>query len=273
MPDPTHPTAHLVQLDIAWEDPQANFDAVDRLLTAAPVNPGDLVLLPEMFAVGFSLNTDVTADRGETLQYLQRLAEDTGALVQGGRPVRPCDCDKALNRMSALDGSATPPRLLAEYDKIHPFSFAREPEAFAGGDTIVTYRWGGADGLAVAPIICYDLRFPELFRLAALQGAECFALGACWPRTRQYHWRALAIARAIECQAFMLACNRTGNDPFLEYAGGSIVIDPQGNVLGELGDEEGVLSVEIDPGAARAWREQFPVLRDAKLLKGTSGTA
>ncbi|MFG0305123.1 MAG: nitrilase-related carbon-nitrogen hydrolase [Phycisphaerales bacterium JB040] len=267
MPDlPAHHRAHLVQLDIAWEDPQTNFDAVDRLLTRAPVNPGDLILLPEMFAVGFSLNIDVTTDRGETLGYLERLAEDTGAVVQGGRPVRPCDCDKALNRMSAIDGSVTPPKLLAEYDKIHPFSFAREPEAFTGGGDIVTYRWGGERGITVAPIICYDLRFPELFRLAALRGAECFALGACWPKARQHHWRALSVARAIECQAYTLACNRTGNDPYLEYAGGSIAIDPQGNVLGELGDEEGVLSVEIDPESVRDWRERFPVLRDAKLL-------
>lgn len=266
--------AHLVQLDIAWEDPDENFDRVDRLLTHTRVTPGDLVLLPEMFSVGFSLNTAVTADRGGTLAYLERLAEDTGAIVQGGRALQPCDCDLATNVMSVLDGSGGPDqpvRLAAEYAKVHPFSFGREPESFKGGEDIVVYPWGGQgeapqSGLAVAPGVCYDLRFPELFRRQMLQGAECFALGACWPETRQAHWRALAVARAIENQAFMLACNRTGDDPYLRYAGGSIVIDPQGEVLGELGSEQAVLSVEIDPERVRQWRTAFGAWKDARLI-------
>ncbi|MFT5423533.1 MAG: omega-amidase [Phycisphaerales bacterium] len=262
--------AHLVQFDIAWEDPDENFDRVDRLLTHNRVSRGDLVLLPEMFAVGFSLNTQVTADRGPTLAYLARLADDTGAIVQGGRAVQPCDCDKATNVMSVLDGSGSsgePVRQVAEYAKVHPFSFGREPESFKGGDEIVTYPWGPEKGpVTVAPSVCYDLRFPELFRLQMLKGAECFALGACWPEARQEHWRALAIARAIENQAFMLACNRTGSDPHLTYAGGSIAVGPTGEVLGELGPEPGVLSVDIDPEQVRQWRATFGAWKDARLI-------
>ena len=224
-----------------------------------------------MFGVGFSINIDTIADDGSTLAYLAQLADDTGALVQGGRPLRNCDCTHGTNVMSVLDPTQGEPQLLAEYAKIHPFTAGRELEAFTGGHEVTTYPWGprgerDPKPLTVAPAICYDLRFPELFRVQMLRGAECFALGACWPHTRQHHWRALAIARAIENQAFMLACNRTGTDPHLKYIGGSIAVDPQGNVLGELGDEEAVLTVEIDPAAVRGWREQFAFYQDARLI-------
>jgi predicted amidohydrolase len=118
----------------------------------------------------------------------------------------------------------------------------------------------------VCPAICYDLRFPELFRLGLLKGAEVYALGANWPDARQAHWRALLIARAIENQAFVLGVNRTGRDPHLNYAGGSIAVGPQGEVLGELAAEEAVLSVEIAPREVHAWREKFPAWKDGKLL-------
>ncbi|HZW08350.1 MAG TPA: nitrilase-related carbon-nitrogen hydrolase [Phycisphaerales bacterium] len=256
--------AHLVQLDIAWERPEENFRRVEALLGGADIREGDLVLLPEMFATGFSLHTDVTADKhGETLTFLARLAEDLGCYVQGGRTVRDCHCAKAQNRMSVLDPAGS---LACEYAKVHPFSFGREPEQFEGGGRVETWAWrSGGQTALVCPAVCYDLRFPELFRIGASRGAEVFALGACWPEARQHHWRALAIARAIENQAFMLAANRTGADPHLRYAGGSIAVDPLGGVIGELGDEEAVLTVSLEMGELRAWRERFPALRDLRL--------
>lgn len=96
-------------------------------------------------------------------------------------------------------------------------------------------------------------------------GAELFAIGACWLDTRQAHWRVLAMARAIENQAYVLAVNRTGPDPNANYIGGSIAVGPHGDVLGELGAEEGVLSVEIDRDEVRRWREKFPAWKDSKL--------
>ncbi len=263
------PRAHLVQLDIAWEDAEANFRRVEDLIDAVDVSPGDLILLPEMFDSGFSLNDDTTADRGLTLAFLVELAEDTGAFVQGGRTLHACHCDKADNRMTTVapDGS-----MLCDYTKIHPFSFGRETERFRAGTRVDTWAWPtgsppSAGPITICPAICYDLRFPELFRLGAKAGAEVFALGANWPDTRQHHWRALAIARAIENQAIVLACNRTGPDPHLNYIGGSIAVDHMGHVLGELGSEEAVLSVELDIAALRAWREKFPALRDMSLVK------
>jgi len=251
--------AHLVQMDIAWEDREANRRKVETLLDAADVGEGDLVVLPELFDSGFSLNTSVTGDKdGSTLAFLLGLSEDLGCVIQGSRTVLSCDCAKATNRASVVEGG----KLVCEYAKIHPFSYGRESEAFTGGSDVVTYRWGD---LCVCPAVCYDLRFPELFRAGLAKGAEVFALGANWPDGRQTHWRALLVARAIENQAFVLGVNRTGRDPHLNYVGGSIALNPKGEVLGELGDEEAVLSVEINPGVGRAWRDEFPAWKDRKL--------
>lgn len=259
--------AHLVQLDIQWERPQANFDRVQSVLESSPLQSGDLIVLPELFDAGFSLNTETTCDSNEeTLRFLADLATRTGCVVQGSRSIFPqCNPDElALNCASVL--SPTDPKPICEYHKIHPFSMGSEPRSFQGGDSVLTYTWGSdPEPLNICPLICYDLRFPELFRKGVVGGAEVFALGANWPNTRQHHWRALLIARAIENQAYMLGVNRCGNDPYLQYNGGSIAIDPMGNVLGELGDEEAVLSVEIDPKMLRDWRAKFRVLDDIKI--------
>lgn len=257
--------AHLVQLDIAWEDPEANHDRVEGLLSGHPIEPGDLVILPEMFDTGFSLRVEHTADaHGRTLRFAQRLAEDLGVTLQAGRTVHACHCDKADNRASVLGPEG---HLLCEYTKIHPFSFGREPEVIRPGARIETYDWAaGNASLKVCPAICYDLRFPELFRLGLAAGAEAFAIGANWPDARQSHWRTLSIARAIENQAYVFSVNRTGADPHLRYAGGSIAIGPRGEILGELRDKEAVLSVEVDPEAVRGWRKTFPAWRDVRLI-------
>jgi predicted amidohydrolase len=150
---------------------------------------------------------------------------------------------------------------LGEYQKVHPFSYGKESQFYSGGDHLLLRRCGEA---MVCPMICYDLRFPELWRIAALNGAEVFTIGASWPAARQHHWRALLIARAIENQAYVVAVNRTGSDPFLKYAGGSIIISPRGEVLAEAGEESGVLQVQLDLAALRQWRDEFPVLKDVR---------
>ena len=259
--------AHLIQLDIAWEDKRANFDKVERLLSRAdpPVQTGDLVVLPEMFDTGFSFNIGATADEnGETLRYLTQLAADSGVTVHGARTVRKAGRDHAENRATVVGPGGA---VLADYAKIHPFSYGKEQERFEGGGEVVVYRWEvpGGQFCTVCPAVCYDLRFPELFRIGLTKGAEVFAIGANWPEARAAHWRALLIARAIENQAFVLGVNRTGRDPNVAYAGGSIAVGPRGEVLGELKNEEGVLSVEVDPREVRAWREQLPAWKDAKL--------
>ncbi|MEO1584851.1 MAG: nitrilase-related carbon-nitrogen hydrolase [Planctomycetota bacterium] len=259
--------AHLFQLDPVWEDREANFKLVEQATATADISPGDLLVLPELFDSGFSLNVTRTADKdGGTLRFLLELADDLGVTIQGSRTVLACQCSQATNRATVVGPND---RLICDYSKIHPFTLGREPEAFLGGARVETYAWGNA---TVCPAICYDLRFPELFRLGLAAGAEVFAIGANWPAARHEHWRALAVARAIENQAFVLAVNRVGTDPHLEYLGGTLAIDSMGRTLGELGDDPGVLSVEIDTGSVRAWRSEFPAWRDMKLMPGAGST-
>jgi omega-amidase len=266
---------HLVQFDIAWEDPPANHKKVAGMVRRCGVRPGDLVVLPEMFDTGFSLNVERTADdTGRTLGFLRELARDLRVYVQGGRTVRGAAGAKAQNRAPVVGPDG---RVLCEYAKVHPFSFGREPEQFEGGREVLTYRWegagaaergsdGGVPGLVVCPAVCYDLRFPELFRVGLLKGAEAYALGANWPESRIEHWRSLVLARAIENQAFVFAVNRTGTDPNLVYNGRTMGVGPRGDVLGELLGEEAVLSIPVHPREVSAWREKFPAWRDARLI-------
>ncbi|MCA9297678.1 MAG: hypothetical protein KDA28_01350, partial [Phycisphaerales bacterium] len=215
--------AHLVQMNLAWEDREANVVRC-RTLLEGRTTPGDLVVLPEMFDSGFSINTAVTADTGDrTLEFLRTLSSDLEVTIQGSRTR--VESGMGLNTAPVLDSG----RLRCEYVKIHPFP--KEAETFRPGTDVLTYDW---NGLTVSPSICYDLRFPDVFRRGLDQGAEVLALGANWPCARQHHWRALLIARAIENQAFMLGVNRTGDDPYLHYDGGTIAIDPKGEILGEL---------------------------------------
>lgn len=273
--------AHLVQLDIAWEDRGENFRRTTALLASveggAGPSPGDLVVLPEMFDSGFSFRLDVTADAqqrdgaGPTLDFLIALARRHRITLQGARTVIGPD-GKGRNQAPIIGPDGT---VLALYDKIHPFTIGRESEFFSSGggaEHVLTYVWKGvdtADHITVCPAICYDLRFPELFRRGLAMGAEVFALGANWPSARAMHRLVLARARAIENQAYFFCVNRAGSDPHLHYDGGTAAFGPKGEPLGESGKElpeaQGVLTVEVDPAAVRSWRETFPAWKDGRM--------
>ncbi len=248
---------HLVQYDIVWEDKEANHARADALIDAAAPAPGGLILLPELGDTGFSLNLDaIVDDRSGT--WASSLAKRTQCWVQHGWADR-----NAAGRGVNIAGVFAPSgELLCEAHKLHPFSMGREHEVFVGGEAIQLAA-GVADAV-LCPLTCYDLRFPEAFRMAALAGAEVFTVGASWPASRAHHWRALAIARAIEDQAIVAAVNRTGSDPNLSYVGGSLIVSHTGEVLAEAHQGECVLSADADIDAMRAWRERFPCLRDAR---------
>ncbi len=256
--------AHLVQLDIRWEDRRANFDRVEDLLNHAATSPGDLILLPEMFDSGFSLNLETTCDdrgpaAGCTRAFLADQAARRRCYLHAGFTAAGPD-QRGRNRAVTFSPDA---RTVAVYDKMHPFTYGREGERFSRGTEVVTWDLPVAGTThPVCPVICYDLRFPELFRAGLARGAEVFTVIANWPAGRREHWRALAIARAIENQAIVLAVNRCGKDPFLNYLGGSLAVDAQGHVLAEADDREQVLSVEIDTERLRRWRAEFPAWRD-----------
>lgn len=251
---------HLIQLDIQWEQPEANRARARELVQRAAPDRGDLVLLPEMFDTGFSFNIDRTADRhGSSQRFILDLARETGCTIIAGITVIEPE-GRARNR-ALIAGPAGDP--LAHYDKqrLFPLGSPSEADRLSPGDSTAVFPWGG---LLVCPLICYDLRFPELFAAGLRAGAQAFALIANWPVDRAAHWRALAIARAIECQAFVFAVNRVGRDPALRYAGGSLVLDPLGTVLAEGDDDEGSVSGPIDPEALEAWRARFPAWKSRK---------
>ena len=118
--------------------------------------------------------------------------------------------------------------------------------------------------MRIAPFICYDLRFPEIFRPAGKAGVELIAVIANWPALRSDHWVALLRARAIENQAFAIGVNRCGSDPTLQYDGRSVLFDPQGVSLFEADGREQTIKMEIDPDAARSWKRDFPILNDMR---------
>jgi omega-amidase len=250
------------QLNITWEDKEANYERVESLVAAAGLAPGTLLLLPELFATGFTMNARAVAETldGPTAAFLADLARRHHVWVQGGLVLG--DAGSPIPRNESL--VFTPEgKLAARYAKMHLFSFAREPEHYAPGGAPVVFAW--EDSL-VAPAICYDLRFPELFRHAAAQRAEVLTVIACWPAAREEHWLALLRARAIENQCYVAAVNRCGADPSgLAYSGRSQIIDPRGVVLADAGNGERIIEAEIDLAELRGYRRQFPALRDRRL--------
>lgn len=259
--------AHLIQPDSVWEDRAANYRKVRDLVASIRVEPGDLIVLPEMFDTGFSFALEQTCDTdGSTLDFLKSLSRELRCTLHGSRTVLNAN-GRGLNRATITGPSG---EVLAEYDKLHLFSPGRESERFAAGVRVCTYSWGG---LCAFPAICYDLRFPELFRKGLAMGSEIFVIGANWPTPREAHRRALSVARAIENQAFVLSVNRCGSDPHLGYSGGSLAVSPKGDVLADAGAAEGAVSVEIDPELVRAWRRDFSAWKDRRPDLAPPGNA
>lgn len=251
-----------LQLDIRWEDRRANHAAVDRLLDGRSIEPGTLIVLPEMFDVGFTMDATVANDHteGVTRSYLAGLARRTGSTVVAGYVVNN-EGGRAINHASVVGPDG---REQAQYVKRQPFTPSGEREIYTAGTAPAVVEW---QGLRIAPLICYDLRFPELFRDAVRAGAEAFVVIANWPIARVEHWVTLCRARAIENQAYVIAVNRCGRDPRYVYPGRSLVVDPKGEILTDAGDAEGVIEATVDPALVRSWRADFPALVDAGLLR------
>jgi predicted amidohydrolase len=253
------------QLDIAWEDKTANYRRVEALVEAAGLPPGTLLLLPEMFATGFTMNAPSVAEAvdGPTAGFVSGLACRHGIFVQAGVVVRDAGAGQPRNEALVFDPVG---RQFARYAKMHLFSFAGEPAHYSAGQSPVLFDW---QAVLVAPAICYDLRFPELFRHLIKSRAQVLAVIACWPAPREEHWLALLRARAIENQCFVVAANRCGRDPSgLAYGGRSQIIDPRGEVLTDAGTREGVIQAEIDLEAQDRYRREFPALADMRLSAG-----
>lgn len=252
---------HALQLDSVWEDKAANFAKVRTMLEATPPPVGSLIVLPEMFGTGFTCAVDVSAEPegGATGVFLQSLAAQYQSCVLGGVVTRGSD-GKARNQALAVapDGS-----ILARYTKMRPFSMGGEADVHVRGTTPVIFEWRG---FQITPLVCYDLRFPEVAREAVRMGAQVLVYMAAWPVKRFLHWITLLQARAIENQAYVIGVNRTGSEPQFSYNGRSLVVDPHGVIIADAGEREHIICAPIELAVVSDWRVQFPGLRDAGLL-------
>ena len=250
------------QLNIVWENKPANFSEAQKLIAAAKAPPGSLMLLPEMFATGFSMNVAAIAEPrppdSQTADFLARVAREFGIYVMGGL-VTAADDGRGRNQSVVFSPEG---KEIARYSKCQPFTLGGESEHFEAGKEILTFNW---EGCLVAPFICYDLRFPELFRAAVRRDAQLFAVIANWPIKRIQHWITLLQARAIENQAYVVGVNRTGADPRFTHNGHSLIVNPHGEILADAGTEEGIISAEVDLAALKAWRAEFPALQDMRV--------
>jgi omega-amidase len=247
------------QIDIVWENKPANHDRVRELLSSSPVKPDALVVLPEMFATGFSMHVNTIAEpgAGETQTFLAELAKEFRSYVLGGVVTRAAD---GRGRNEAIvygpDGQQ-----VTRYCKLHPFSYAGETKYYQAGETGALFT---CHDFQVAPFVCYDLRFPEIFRRAVRRGAQLLVVIANWPQPRESHWLALLRARAIENQAYVVGVNRTGSDPHACYGGHSLVVGPRGETLAEGGEGPGLVTAEIELAPLLEYRRQFPALVDMR---------
>lgn len=245
-----------LQTDIAWEDRQSNFSRINELIGATEVATASLLVLPELSTAGFSMNTSAVAEArgGESEQFFSDLAKRHQSHVIAGIASQNENPAFGANESVCFgpDGSE-----VARYRKRNPFPLANEADHYPAGNKAVVFEM---NGWKVAPLICYDLRFPEPFREATSLGAELFVVIANWPVARVDHWITLLRARAIENLAYVVGVNRAGSDPHLSYPGSSLIVGPKGEVLAQAGAEPCAIRADLDHEALLQWRRDFPAL-------------
>ncbi|SNY59637.1 Predicted amidohydrolase [Arsukibacterium tuosuense] len=249
----------LLQTTLHWQDSKANLAHFSQLLAGLPVT--DLVVLPEMFTTGFSMQSAEIAEQepGPGLAWLTAQAKAINAAITGSLAVKTA-AGGYVNRLYFV----TPDGAVSYYDKKHLFRMAGEHQAYQAGQQRVIVRWRG---LRFCLQVCYDLRFPVFSR--NLNDYDVLIYVANWPAARRHAWSSLLVARAIENQAFVLAVNRIGQDGNdIHYSGDSVVIDYQGQLAASLSKgEAGVLSANLDGSALAQYRQAFPAHLDADRFR------
>ena len=245
----------ILQRNIEWANPVLN---VQRAEEAIDRNTGaDLYVLPEMFSTGFCTQPEGIAEScdSDTLKWMKRKAAEIDAAIAGSVAVE--QEGKYYNRLYFVkpDGSVT------YYDKKHLFTYGGEHLRFTAGEERVVVEWRG---VRILLEVCYDLRFPIWARNRG--DYDMILYVASWPTPRVAAWSSLLVARAIENQCYVAGVNRVGTDPACEYCGGSVIIDPYGRTIASCADNtECEATAEVDMVALEAFREKFPVLKDADI--------
>ena len=248
----------LLQYNPVWEDKEANKKKILTLIKN--INGVELIIFPEMTLTGFTMKSNEMSEtiHGESFRFFSKIALDKSTNIFAGIIER--RNNRIYNTLIHLkpDGN-----LVKLYRKVHPFSYSSENVHFnAGSKPAITKikKWN------IGLTICYDLRFPELFRKYGKKRTHLIVNIANWPDTRIEHWRTLLKARAIENQCYVVGVNRVGDDPKLHYVGFSSVFDPMGKELFSVENDEKVIFFDIDKNYVKEVREKFPFLEDIKLI-------
>ncbi|MDK2916548.1 MAG: hypothetical protein PWR25_1105 [Euryarchaeota archaeon] len=249
----------LAQIANSPGSPAERLEAAARMAADAAAAGASLICFPEQFVTGWS--PKIPPGSGEPLDgpltaAFARIARENGiavagSIVEAGPEGRPKNTVVVLGK----DGGR-----LAAYAKIHLFSPDGEDRHYAAGDRIATFT---VDGTTFGVAVCYDLRFPELFRVYAMAGVECMLVPAAWPCIRLSHWETLLPARALENRYYVAGINTAGR-PGAPYCGGSLAADPDGTVIGRCGAGEEAVTVEVDPAAVHDARSTLPSLSDRR---------
>lgn len=244
----------LGQYDISWHDPAVSLDRAANLVASAADGGAELVILPEMCTTGFTMDAERYSEtlNGDSVQALRNLAARFSVALIAGVATRNVNGSERFYNSSILIGRDG--AIVAEYRKQRLFAFAEEERVYTPGDgsVIVTIN-----DVRIAMFICFDLRFPELFREIAPE-VDAISVIASWPATRQLHWETLLRARAIESQAYVAGVNRTGHGGAIDYEGGSALYGPWGELVVQANGNGRVAIATIDASNVADARAKFP---------------
>lgn len=243
----------LIEYNLIWEDAKANQHYLDNLLNN---HQTDIILLPEMFSSGFSMNVDKIAEKpfGDTFLWMQKKAKELNTAIAGSISTK--GNEKYYNRFYFV----SPTGSVFIYDKKHLFSYGKEATVYSAGDKIVTIDY---KGWQIRPIVCYDLRFPVWIRNTEKNPYDLLLCVANWPKARREVWIGLSKARAIENMSYMAAVNRIGEDGYkLEYSGDSKMFDTLGKELKPINNHQEILQFEISKTEQNDTRKHFNFLED-----------
>lgn len=250
-----------IQMDMAFCDPKFNYDHAAELLETAMQDQPDVLVLPETWNTGFFPTEDLPSlcdqNGSKTRDVIGRLAKQYHVNIVAGS-VSDFRDGKVYNTSYIFDRTGS---CIASYDKIHGFSPMGEHHSYTAGTQLCRFR---LDGIPCGIIICYDLRFPELTRLLALDGIDVLFVVSQWPLPRAFHLRALTTARAIENQMYLACCNSCGTAGSTVYGGGSVILDPLGETLAEADTSEAIISAECDTQSLQSLRSAIPVFADRR---------
>jgi len=252
----------LGEYDIGWHDPAASLDRASGIVNAAAASGSRLIVLPEMCTTGFTMDAERAEPMdGDSVARLSEMASRSRVWLLAGVATRGTDATSDAARNSALMFEPSG-NLVGVYHKQRLFAYANEQRSYVGGEQPVVID---VEGVRVSPFICYDLRFPELFRAIAAD-TDLIVVIASWPAARQAHWDALLRARAIENQCYVIGVNRIGVGDSIAYAGGSAAYDPWGVPLDRsvVPGAADITSVSVSADEVRRVREAYPFLADRR---------